>query len=46
MNERDERKRTFDDASKGSDDIKTGVTRLLREEGGGNLLTGHAVSGV
>jgi hypothetical protein len=27
-------------------DIETGVARVLREEHGGNLLTGHAVSGV
>ena len=46
MDERDERKRTSDDASKGSDDIRTGVALLLQDECGGNLLTGHAVSGV
>ena len=28
------------------DGIKTGVARVLREEHGGNLLTGHVVSGV
>ena len=30
----------------GLDDIKTGVSSVLREERGGNLLIGHAVSGV
>jgi len=28
------------------DDIETGASSLSREERGGNLLTGHAVSGV
>jgi hypothetical protein len=28
------------------DDIKTGVSQMLREKHGGNLPTGHAVSGV
>jgi len=28
------------------DDIKTGVASLLREQPGGNLLTGQAMSGV
>jgi hypothetical protein len=31
---------------KAFDGIKTGVSLLLRDEHGGNLLTGHAVSGV
>ena len=45
--ERDECKRTSDNASKSnSDDIKTGVCTVLREECGRYLLTGHAVSGV
>ena len=30
----------------GLGDIKTGVSILLREEYGGNLPTGHTVSGV
>jgi hypothetical protein len=29
-----------------SDDIKTGASFRSREERGGNLLTGHAMSGV
>jgi len=46
-NERDECKRTAEDASKSNkDDIKTEAARLSREEHGRNLLTGHAVSGV
>lgn len=49
--ERDERKRTFDEASKGVDDIETKVLKpkvlkVLWDEHGGNLLTGYAVSGV
>ncbi len=45
--ERDECKRTSDNASKSnSDDIKTGVSRLFREQHGRDLLTGHAMSGV
>jgi len=45
--ERDECKRTSDHASKSnSDDIKTGVSRLFREQHGRDLLTGHAMSGV
>ena len=44
--ERDECKRTSDHASKSnSDDIKTGVSRLFREQHGRDLLTGHAMSG-
>ena len=40
-------KRTSDNASKSnSDDIKTGVSRLFREQHGRDLLTGHAMSGV
>ena len=35
-----------DYASKALDGIKTGVGKLPWEEHGGNLLTGHAVSGV
>jgi hypothetical protein len=31
---------------KAPDGIKTGASLLLREECGGNLLTGHAMSGV
>jgi hypothetical protein len=46
MDERDERKRTSDDASKRLDDIETGVSRLLRDQRGRYLLTDHAVSGV
>ena len=47
MDERDERKRTSDEASKHPlDDIKTGVPPVLREQHGGNLLTGHVMSGV
>jgi hypothetical protein len=47
MDERDECKRTSDDASKSnSDDIKTGMSRLLREQHGRHLLTGHAMSGL
>jgi hypothetical protein len=47
MDERDERKRTSEEASKHPrDDIKTGVPPVLREQHGRNLLTGHAVSGV
>jgi hypothetical protein len=47
MDERDERKRTSDEASKTPfDDIKTGVFTLLREEHSGYLPTGYAVSGV
>ena len=45
--ERDECKRTSDKASKSnSDDIKTGMSRLFREQHGRDLLTGHAMSGV
>jgi hypothetical protein len=45
--ERDECKRTSGEASKSNtDDIKTGVPRLLRDQQGGYLLTGPAVSGV
>ncbi len=45
--ERDECKRTSDNASKSnSDDIKTGVSGLFREQHGRDLLTGHAMSGV
>ena len=49
--ERDECKRTAEDASKSNrDDTKTGIAfgiaRLVREERDRNLLTGHAVSGV
>ena len=46
MDERDERKRTSGDASKALDGIRTGVAPLLQEECGGDLPTGHAVSGV
>jgi hypothetical protein len=47
MDERDERKRTSVEASKLlSDDIKTEGSPLLQEEYGGDLPTGHAVSGV
>ncbi len=45
--ERDECKRTSDHASKSnSDEIKTGMSRLFREQHGRDLLTGHAMSGV
>ena len=44
--ERDERKRTFDEASKGVGDIRTKVLKVLWEEHGRNLLTDHVVSGV
>jgi hypothetical protein len=44
--ERDECKWTFDEASKGSDDIKTGVAPLPWDEHGRHLLTDHAMSGV
>ena len=45
--ERDECKRTAEDASKSNkDDIKTGAARLSWEKHGRNLLTTHAVSGV
>ena len=44
--ERDECKRTVEDASKSNkDDIKTGAARLSWEKHGRNLLTTHAVSG-
>ena len=41
-----EREQTIDDVSKRSDDIKTGVENLSREEPGGSLPTGQAVSGM
>jgi hypothetical protein len=47
MDERDECKRTSDDASKSnSDDIQTGMSCLFREQHGRDLLTGRAMSGV
>jgi len=47
MDERDECKRTSGDASKSNlDDIKTGMSRLFREQHGRDLLTGHVMSGV
>ena len=46
MSERDERKLTSDNASKPLCDIETGAVPLLQEERGGNLPTGHVVSGV
>jgi hypothetical protein len=46
MDERDERKQTSDEASKDDNGIKTGVSSLLQEEHGENLLIGHVVSGV
>ena len=47
MDERDERKRTSVEASKCFQTTsKLGVSLLLQEEYGGDLPTGHAVSGV
>ena len=37
---------TSEDASKPSCDIETGAVPLFQEERGGNLPTGHVVSGV
>jgi len=42
----DERKRTADDASKVQAQHRNQGGRLIWEEHGGNLFTGHAVSGV
>jgi Mg2+ and Co2+ transporter CorA len=44
--ERDECKRTADEASKGLDDTKTGVSPVSWEKHERYLLTIHAVSGV
>ena len=47
VEQRDERKRTTDEASKAfSDDIETGSCVVVRDEFGGSLLTGWVVSGV
>ncbi len=47
MSERDERKQTDRRRiERKIDDIETGVASLPREQHGGNLLTGHVVSGV
>jgi hypothetical protein len=43
---RDECKRSADEASKGLDDTKTGVSQVSWEKHGRYLLTVHAVSGV
>jgi hypothetical protein len=43
---RDECKRSADEASKGLDDTKTGVSQVSWEKHGRYLLTIHAVSGV
>ena len=47
MSERDERKQTDRRRiERKTDDIETGVASLSREQHGGNLPTGHVVSGV